>query len=135
MSNQTILIDTNVIIDVISDDPQWADWSLATLEKHSEEELIINPAVYSELCFGYETNSEVDQLLRHFRLGFQETPKDGLFRAAKAFQKYKQRGGTKDFVLPDFFIGGHAESTSLQLMTRDVSRYQSYFPNISLIKP
>lgn len=130
-----ILVDTNVIIDIVTDDPKWADWSIKILESHADQELSINPAVYAELCFGYDSVEEVDYLIRQFRFGYLETPRDGLFRAAKAFKAYRERGGLKDFVLPDFFIGGHADSSSLRLITRDVKRYRSYFPSISLIHP
>ncbi|MCF6310913.1 MAG: type II toxin-antitoxin system VapC family toxin [Verrucomicrobiales bacterium] len=124
-----------MIIDIVSDDPRWADWSIAILEQYADEELSINSAIYAELCFDYGSVAEVDYLIRQFRLNYLEIPRDGLFRAAKAFKAYKGKGGTKDFVLPDFFIGGHAESANSRLITRDVKRYRSYFPSVSVIHP
>jgi hypothetical protein len=130
-----ILVDTNVLIDIVTDDPKWADWSVAILEQYADQELSINPAIYAELCFDYNSVEEVDYLIRQFGLNYQEIPRDGLFRAAKAFKVYKSRGGAKDFVLPDFFIGGHAESSNSRLITRDVQRYRSYFPAVTIINP
>ena len=130
-----IFVDTNVIIDIVTGDPSWADWSIAILEAHADKELSINPAIYSELCFGYNSIDEVDYLIRQFEFNYHEIPRDGLFRAAKAFKVYKARGGTKDFVLPHFFIGGHAESSSSRLITRDVNRYRTYFPTVTIIHP
>ncbi len=131
----SILVDTNVIIDIITDDSNWADWSIKAMEQHADHDLLINPAIYAELCFGYNSVEEVDYLIRQFGLKFQEVPKAGLFRAAKAFKQYKKRGGSKDFVLPDYFIGGHAEASNYPIMTRDIKRYKSYFPAIDLICP
>jgi len=130
-----ILVDTNVIIDIINGDPKWADWSITTLEQHADEELSINPAIYAELCFDYDSAEDVDYLIRQFKFHYHEIPRDGLFRAAKAFKIYKSQGGSKDFVLPDFFIGGHAESSNARLVTRDVKRYRSYFPSVEIIHP
>jgi predicted nucleic acid-binding protein len=130
-----ILVDTNVIVDILTDDPNWADWSERTLDDHSEEDLSINPVIYAELCFGCDSVAEVDDIVRQIGLSYMDTPRDGLFRAAKAFARYKKAGGTKDFVLPDFFIGGHAEASSLSIITRDVARYATYFQSVALIHP
>lgn len=131
----TVFVDTNVIFDIVTDDPIWSDWSIAILEANIDHQLSINPAIYAELCFDYESVDEVDYMIRKFKFNYLEIPKNGLFRAAKAFKIYKTRGGTKDFVLPDFFIGGHAESTNSKLITRDVKRYRTYFPSLELINP
>jgi predicted nucleic acid-binding protein len=130
-----ILIDTNILIDVLTDDPKWADWSTNALEQNSSQGLLINPIVYSELCFGSPSVEFVDDIVRRFHLSMQEIPRTGLFRAAKAFQQYKSRKGTKTFVLPDFFIGGHAEASNLPLLTRDTKRIKTYFPGVKLISP
>ncbi|MCG8602540.1 MAG: type II toxin-antitoxin system VapC family toxin [Verrucomicrobiales bacterium] len=130
-----VLVDTNVIIDILSDDPNWADWSEDILAEYSENGLAINSAVYAELCFGCESTAEVDAITSQMGLQFLEIPKDGLFCAAKAFAKYRNSGGTKNFVLPDFFIGGHAESSSIPLITRDATRYRTYFPDTNVISP
>ena len=130
-----VLVDTNVIIDVLTDDRQWADWSVEQLETHAGSGLIINPVVYAELCFGSPSIEFVDDIVRQFALGYQEIPRQGLFRAARAFAGYKGRKGTKTSVLPDFFIGGHAEAAGVSLLTRDTKRLRAYFPSVRLICP
>jgi predicted nucleic acid-binding protein len=130
-----VLVDTNVIVDVITDDPGWADWSIGQLEAQAGEGLVINPVVYAELCFGLPTVDAVDELVRQFSLAFREIPRPGLFRAAKAFAAYRRRSGTKRSVLPDFFVGGHAEVTGLPVLTRDTARFRTYFPSVRLICP
>ncbi len=130
-----VLVDTNIIIDVLTDDLQWADWSVDHLEANADSGLIINPVVYAELCFGSPSIDFVDDVVRRFGLTVQEIPRRGLFRAAKAFVRYKERQGTKTSVLPDFFIGGHAEATGISLLTRDTKRLSTYFPSVRLICP
>jgi hypothetical protein len=130
-----VLVDTNVIIDVLTDDRQWADWSIEQLEAKAGSGLIINPVVYAELCFGSPSIDFVDDIVRRFALAYQEIPRQGLFRAAKAFAKYKGRKGSKTSVLPDFFIGAHAEAAGISLLTRDARRLSAYFPNVKLICP
>lgn len=130
-----VIVDTNVILDVLTDDPKWADWSIGMLEKFQSGGLIVNPAIYAELSFGYEQITDVDLLIRDFGLLYKETPRLGLFKAAKAFRAYKRRKGGKDFVLPDFFIGGHAEAVEVAIITRDVKRYKTNFPAVELVSP
>ena len=130
-----VLVDTNVIIDILTDDKNWADWSLKQLKANSSGGLVINPIIYSELCFGSPSPEFVDDLIRRFGLIYQEIPRQGLFLAAKAFSQYKSRKGTKSFVLPDFFIGGHALTAGLPLLTRDTKRISTYFPGVLLITP
>lgn len=130
-----ILVDTNVIVDLITDDPKWASWSEQILESNLDQDLSINPAIFAELAYGFDSLTETESLVRQLALNYLETPRDGLFRAAKAFARYKQLGGTKQFVLPDFFIGGHAEASSLAIITRDTNRYSTYFPSVRLITP
>lgn len=130
-----ILVDTNILVDVLTDDRRWADWSIKELENNAEGGLIINPVVYAELCFGSPSVEFVDDVVRQFALTYQEIPRQGLFRAAKAFARYKARKGTKTSVLPDFFIGGHSEATGISLLTRDTKRLSSYFPGVTLICP
>lgn len=129
------LVDTNVLIDILTDDPQWAEWSMRQLERHSDAGLVINPIVYSELCFGCPSIEFVDDVIRRFGLTYQEIPRQGLFRAAKAFGEYKARKGSKVSVLPDFLIGGHAEATGMPVITRDTKRLGVYFPHAKLICP
>ncbi|MCA9411988.1 MAG: type II toxin-antitoxin system VapC family toxin [Candidatus Omnitrophica bacterium] len=130
-----ILVDTNVIIDVVTDDPVWSDWSISQLGENAESGLTINPAIYAELSYGFESQAQVDDVVRHFGLFYQETSRLGLFNAARAYRKYKKLAGSKRHVLPDFFIGGHAEAMEIPLLTRDDSRYRTYFPTVQLICP
>ncbi len=130
-----VLVDTNVILDVLTDDPEWAGWAVRMLEEHEDLGLVIDPAIYAELAFGFESAAEVDELVKRFGFGYEEIPREGLFVAARAFRGYKRRGGTKDFVLPDFFVGGHASAAGHRLLTRDTGRYATYFPQVKLITP
>lgn len=130
-----VLVDTNVLVDILTDDPQWAEWSISQLESNSDAGLVINPIVYAELCFGSPSIGFVEDVIRRFGLTYQEIPRQGLFRAAKAFGRYKARKGSKASVLPDFFIGGHAEATGMPIITRDTKRLGTYFPAARLICP
>jgi hypothetical protein len=130
-----ILVDTNVIIDVLTDDRLWADWSIGQLAAHEGSGLVINPVIFSELCFGFDAIDGVEEVVAQFGLIYSEIPRPGLFQAAKAFRIYKSRSGTKRSVLPDFFVGGHAEAAGMPVLTRDTSRFQTYFPTVRLIHP
>jgi len=130
-----VLVDTNVIVDVLTDDRRWADWSVEQLEANADSGLIINPVVYAELCFGSPSIDFVDDVVRRFALTYQEIPRKGFFWAAKAFAQYKGRKGEKTSVLPDFFIGGHAQAADISLLTRDTKRLSAYFPSVRLICP
>jgi len=131
-----ILVDSNVILDVFLDDLNWADWSEAKLEEYSySSSLYINSIIYSEISIGFELIEDLENAVG--KAGFQllEIPKEALFLAGKAFLKYKKRKGVKRTPLPDFFIGAQAAVLNLDLLTRDISRYQSYFPTVKLIAP
>lgn len=130
-----VIVDTNVIVDIITDDPRWCDWSLAQLEQYDAEGLVINPFIYAELCYGFPSPQAVDELVKRFGLGYEAVPRLGLFKAAQAFHRYKSRRGRKHSILPDFFIGGHAEATSQPLLTRDKGHYATYFKGVTLICP
>ena len=131
-----VLVDSNVILDIFLDDPQWADWSESMLDKYcSQTSLYINGIIYSEISIGFDKIEDLEYAIS--KAGFQliEIPKEALFLAGKAFLKYKKRKGTKINPLPDFFIGAQAAVLGLDLLTRDVSRYNSYFPTVKLITP
>jgi predicted nucleic acid-binding protein len=130
------LIDTNVLFDLLTNDPIWADWSLRQIENQAlRDRLVINPVVYAELSTSFDHYEEVDAFLRGAGIEVDEMPRPALFLAGKAFQTYRARGGTKTGVLSDFFIGAHAVAEGISLLTRDVRRYRSYFPRIKLIAP
>jgi len=131
----SVLVDTNVIIDVLTDDPEWADWSSRQLARDDLDPLVINPVIYAELCYGFASIEPVDALVRQLRLSYQEIPRAGLFRAAKAFAAYKARRATQRSILPDFFIGGQAEVCGMPVLTRDPTRFREYFPSVHLICP
>ena len=131
-----VLVDTNVLLDVLQNDPQWADWSQGQLESASlAGSLAINAVIYSELSMAFERIEELETVLSEASLGLEPIPREALFLAGKAFLNYRRRQGTKQSVLPDFFIGAHAAVGGLTLLTRDVSRYRSYFPTVQLIAP
>lgn len=131
-----ILVDTNVLLDLVTDDRLWAVWSQRQLDLASaQDELAINDIVYSELSIGYERMEELDAMILSAGLVNATIPRPALFLAGKAFQRYRSSGGRKTGVLPDFFIGAHAVVADAALITRDGTRYRSYFPGITLISP
>jgi predicted nucleic acid-binding protein len=131
-----VLVDSNVILDLFRNDPNWAEWSEATLEELSAaNRLFINPMIYTEISIGFERIEELESALRPTGFILLDIPKEALFLAGKAFLKYKTRLGNRRFPLPDFFIGAHAAVMELALLTRDARRYRSYFPTVRLISP
>ncbi|MBP6893070.1 MAG: type II toxin-antitoxin system VapC family toxin [Gammaproteobacteria bacterium] len=131
-----MLVDTNVLVDLLEDDPEWADWSVAQLRAQSQlHKLCINPVIYAELSLTFSTFEALDEVLDSLRLPVIELPRPALFLAGKAFAQYRRRGGTKANVLPDFFIGAHAAVARWPVLTRDASRYASYFPTVALVTP
>lgn len=130
-----VLVDTNIIVDVITEDPNWGDWSIAMLDHYDRDGLLINPMIYTELCYGFKSQSDVDNIVKKFGLALEEIPRPALFMTSKAFANYRKRGGNKIRPLPDFFIGAHAQARHYPLITRDATRYKSYFPNVTLITP
>ncbi|WP_447788490.1 MULTISPECIES: type II toxin-antitoxin system VapC family toxin [Pseudomonas] len=131
-----ILVDTNVLIDVLEDDPVWADWSIQQLRAQSQiHELAINPIIYAELSQTFSSFEVLDDVVTQLGLAVQEVPRPALFLAGKAFVRYRKVGGGKNNVLADFFIGAHAAVKKLPLLTRDAKRYRSYFPSVELIVP
>jgi len=131
-----VLVDTNVLIDVLEDDPVWADWSIQQLRAQSLiHELAINPIVYAELSQTFSTFEALDGVVSQLGLVMQDIPRPALFLAGKAFVKYRKVGGGKHNVLADFFVGAHAAVKKLPLLTRDSKRYRNYFPSVELITP
>jgi len=131
-----MIVDTNVLVDVFENDPDWADWSIGQLQSQSKvHRLIINPIIYSELSLTFSSVESLNQVLDNMDLRMLEIPKPALFLAGKAFVQYRRQGGVKHNVLGDFFIGAHAAVTKLPLLTRDTRRYRNYFPSVKLIAP
>lgn len=131
-----ILVDTNVLLDLVTDDPVWADWSQQHLDlAAAQDTLAINAVVYAELSIGYPSIEPLDAMIDAAGLAIAAIPRPALFLAGKAFQRYRAAGGVRTGVLPDFFLGAHAATTGSPLITRDAARYRTYFPEIALIAP
>ena len=131
-----MLVDSNVILDVFLDDPNWAEWSESKLEKFSSiTKLFINPVIYSEVSVGFKRIEELESALTLSGFQMLEIPKEALFLAGKAFLKYRKNRGTKRSPLHDFYIGAQAAIFDMDLITRDVTRYRTYFPTVGLISP
>jgi predicted nucleic acid-binding protein len=131
-----ILVDTNVILDLVENDPVWADWSQQQLEAASlQATLCINPVIYAELSIAFEAIEELESMLKQGEIHLEPVPREALFLAGKAFVSYRRKKGRKTGVLPDFFIGAHAAVAGIPLLTRDTSRYATYFPTLDLISP
>lgn len=130
------LVDTNVLLDLITDDPNWADWSIARLEAASlTGPLLINDVVYSELAVRYDRIEHLEEFVDTAGLVIAPMPRAALFLAGKVFTQYRRSGGSRTGVLPDFFIGAHAAVSELPLLTRDVGRFRTYFPTLKLVAP
>jgi predicted nucleic acid-binding protein len=130
------LVDTNVLLDVVTDDPNWANWSIAQLEAASiAGPLLINDVVYAELAVRYDRIEALEPFLDEGGLEIRSMPKAALFLAGKVFTHYRKTGGSRTGLLPDFFIGAHAAVEQLPVLTRDASRYRTYFPSLKLIAP
>lgn len=131
-----ILVDSNVLIDLVQDDPVWAAWSQAQLfEAQKQEPLAINAVAYAELVPAFDDMASLDAFLNRARISIKEISRPTAYLAGTAFLRYRKRKGTKTGVLPDFFIGAQAQTEGLTILTRDRARYQSYFPAVKLICP
>ena len=131
-----VLVDTNILLDIATDDCNWVDWSLRQLEAAAlRGPVIANAVIYAEFSVGYRKIEEVDAVLAAIALRVEEIPRAALFLAGKVFQRYRAAGGTRTGVLPDFFIGAHAAVARIPLLTRDVKTYKAYFPSLELIAP
>ena len=131
-----VLIDSCALLDLFTDDPHWADWSESTLERYSQTNtLYINSIVYTEISIGFEKIEEVEEAISILGIKVLEIPREALFLTGKAFIQYRRNKGTKNSPLPDFFIGAHSAVSQLDLITRDLSKYKTYFPQVNLIHP
>lgn len=131
-----LLVDTNVLVDVLEDDPEWAGWSIGQLRAQSKiHRLAINPVIYSELSLTFSTVEALDRAVDDLGLAVIEIPRPALFLAGKAFVRYRRQGGKKNNVLTDFFIGAQAAVSRYPILTRDSRRYSTYFTDVKLIAP
>lgn len=130
------LVDSNVILDLVTDDPHWSEWSAEALARAADESaLAINPLIFAEVSIGFETVEELEQLLPADEFTHLDLPYEAAFLAGKAFLTYKRRGGSRSAPLADFYIGAHAAISGLRLLTRDPRRYRTYFPTVDVIAP
>jgi len=131
-----LLVDSNVLADVLQDDPQWADWSNGQMRAQASiHQLVINPVIYAEISLSFSTLEALEEVMATLALELHHIPRPALFLAAKAFANYRRRGGSRLQVLPDFFIGAHAAVEGWPLLTRDASRFRTYFPTLQVVAP
>lgn len=131
-----VLIDSCVLLDLFTDDPNWAEWSENILEQYSQTNtLYINSMVYTEISIGFEKVEEIEKAIVELDIKVLEIPREALFLTGKIFLRYRKNKGTKTSPLPDFFIGAHAAVSKFDLITRDTSKYKTYFPQVRLIHP
>ena len=130
------LVDTNVLLDLVTNDATWAGWSIRPLDAAAlKGPLAINDVIYAELSVRFATIEVLEAVLHDAGVAMEPMPRPALFLTGKAFQRYRAAGGRRTGVLPDFFIGAHAAVARLALLTRDTRRYRSYFPTIDLVAP
>ena len=130
------LVDTNVLVDIFNDDPTWRSWSENAIRDALVSGTVgINPIDYAETSLGFSDTRVLDAHLENLMLARLPLPFGAAFRAGRAFLRYRRAGGARTSPLPDFYIGAHAETKGLTLLTRDVGRYRSYVPSLELIAP
>ncbi len=131
-----VLVDSNVLLDIATDDAVWGDWSSSSLERIADDAvLVINALVYAEVSIGFATIEELEEALPADLYRREDLPYEAAFLAGKCFLEYRRGGGTKRSPLPDFYIGAHAAVAGYRLLTRDATRYRTYFPTLELIAP
>jgi hypothetical protein len=131
-----ILVDSNVILDIVTEDKKWFPWSSQALAKYAETHtLVINPIIYAEVSVGFDRIEDVEEVLPSAFFRRDPIPWEAAFLAARCFLAYRRRRGKKSSTLPDFFIGAHAAVVGIPLLTRDIARYRTYFPKLKIITP
>lgn len=131
-----VLVDSNILLDVATNDATWGDWSGCALAECADQTtLIVNPIIYAEVSIGFTTIEALDDALPAASYARESLPWEAGFLAGKCFLAYRRRGGLRNTPLPDFYIGAHAAIEHLALLTRDVARYRTYFPKIEILGP
>jgi len=131
-----VLVDSNVILDLMTEDERWAEWSAQALEAAAERSrIVINPIVYAEISVRFSRIEDLEAALPKDMIDREALPYEAAFLAAKVFQRYRKKGGKRTSTLPDFLIGAHAAVAGYALLTRDTRRYRTYFPKLTLIAP
>lgn len=132
----SIIVDSNIILDILTKDKIWYEWSAEKLAEYAaENDLIINQIIYAEISIRFSKVEELDEVLKEANIKCENMPFEAGFLAGKCFMAYKKRGGVKGIVLPDFYIGAHAAITRRPILTRDKGRYVSYFKNLRVVSP
>ncbi len=130
------LVDSSALLDILTADPVWAEWSIRELEKAwADGTVFIDPIVYSEISIRFSRIEDLEAAIAESGLAWSEIPREALFLAGKAFLSYRKAGGTKTQPLPDFFIGAHAAVSDMVLITRDPEKVRSYFPRLRITSP
>lgn len=131
-----VLVDSNVLLDVMTEDTRWLSWSSDAIRRAADTaRLVINPVIYAEISIRYQRIEDLDEALPKDILEREAIPFEAAFLAGKSYLSYRRRGGVKRSPLPDFFIGAHAAIAGYQVLTRDPTRYRTYFPKLSVIAP
>jgi predicted nucleic acid-binding protein len=128
-------LDTNIFVDILSNDPKWADWSSRQFRFAQAEGIVVNPILYAELAAHFSRVEDLEHFLRPSIFKRLPLPYEAAFSASRAFLAYRRAGGMKTSPLPDFYIGAHAEHAGFTLVTRDAARYRTYFPRVKLVTP
>ena len=130
------LVDSNILLDILTQDPEWFGWSSSALERRAESSvLVIDPIIYAEVSIRFELIEDLEEALPASLFRRDSLPWEAAFLAGKCFASYRRRGGVKQSPLPDFYIGAHAAVAGMTLMTRDVGRYRTYFPSLEIVCP
>lgn len=130
------LVDTNVLLDIFTDDATWRSWSERALGNAlATEAVAVNPIIYAETSLAFTDANALDRHLNDLMVVRVPLPYGAAFRAGRAFLRYRRAGGARSSPLPDFYIGAHAEVDDLTLLTRDAGRFRSYFPSVTLVTP
>ena len=136
MPTAKILVDSNILLDVLEEDEKWFDRSSTKLAECAQENILcINPIIYAEISIGFSRIEELEEALSKDYFQYFHLPYEAAFLAGKCFLRYRRAGGAKRSPLPDFFIGAHAAVENMVLLTRDTSRYRTYFPGLQIISP
>ncbi len=131
-----VLVDSNVLLDIFTADPKWLSWSQSALaDALLAGPVVINQLVYAEVSVAYRQLVELDTILSRLKIQRADLPWDAAHLAGQAFLDYRRKDGNKTSPLPDFYIGAHAQTAGLTLLTRDANRYRTYFPQLNLITP
>ncbi len=131
-----VIVDSNVLLDIFTEDKRWLSWSSNALERTANESrVVINPVIYGEVSIRFERIEQLDEALPPSIFAREDIPYEAAFLAGKAYLAYRRRAGTKSSLLPDFYVGAHAAIRGYRILTRDIARYRTYFPKLELIAP